>query len=118
MAVEVKADSPKSVARAISPGRFFSSNKEKEVVKDKKVKDKKEKDKKEKDKKEPQVAGDDASAGGEKKTAEKNWSGYEKKKPRAEFQAEIDELKSKIAALEAIKADRDQLAAQVFMLMD
>ena len=53
---------------------------------------------------------------GDKSSPGKTWMGTDKKKPRAEYQAEIDELQSKIAALEVIKADRDQQAARVYQL--
>merc|ERR1712032_1700946 len=46
-----------------------------------------------------------------------NWLGQEKKKPRAEFQAEIDELKLKLAGVEAdlsaATADRDNANADL-----
>ena len=46
----------------------------------------------------------------EKSSRGTTWMGTEKKKPRAEYQSKINELKEKMAALEI---DRDQLTQQV-----
>lgn len=46
-----------------------------------------------------EVPADDASVGStDSKGMKKSWFGGEKKKPRAEYQAEIDELKLQLAA--------------------
>lgn len=50
------------------------------------------------------------------KASPKNWLGMEKKKPRAEYQEEIDALKAKLEELLKIKEDRDAHAARVRQL--
>jgi len=54
----------------------------------------------EKAKKEKKGGNDDDSVSSVNSSGEKNFLGMEKKKPRAEFQAEIDELKLKLVAEE------------------
>ena len=93
MAVEVKEDAAKK--------GFFGTSKKKLA-----------------DEKEPQqVTDDDNSTEDKEKTSPgKTWLGIEKKKPRAEYQAEIDALTAKLAALEEIRADRDLQTARVIQL--
>jgi hypothetical protein len=53
---------------------------------------------------------DDSSVCSTASIGDKNWLGQEKKKPRAEYQAEIDELKLKLVAVE------DELATKTTQL--
>ena len=53
---------------------------------------------------------DDSSVCSTTSNGEKNWLGLEKKKPRAEYQAEIDELRLKLVAVE------DELATKTTQL--
>ena len=64
-----------------------------------------------KNKKEGSDDGSVASNASHKKTT--NWLGKEVKRPRAEYQAEIDELKLKIMALEA-QLERTTIDLQQF----
>ena len=104
MSVEVTADTSKkgfkSALRALSPGRTRDPQPDGEVGGVRSSGEKGKGDKSSKDK------GDKSSTG-------KTWLGAEKKKPRAEYQAKIDELNAKVKALET---DRDQKAAQVYQL--
>lgn len=87
----------KSALRALSPGRTREPQAEgdKSGVVSSGNKDKGDKDK-----------------GDKSAPSNKTWMGTEKKKPRAEYQAEIDELSAKVQALEAAKADGDRQVAQ------
>ena len=53
---------------------------------------------------------DDSSVCSTTSNGDKNWLGLEKKKPRAEYQAEIDELRLKLVAVE------DELATKTTQL--
>merc|ERR1712029_553525 len=99
MGGKAKEDPHEKAARAVSPGRLFGSKNEKK-----------------KDEKEPQAVEGDATADGEKISRGKSWMGKEKKKPRADYQAEIDELKVKLAGLSGVEEDRNNQAAQVTQL--
>ena len=112
MSVEVTADTSKkgfkSALRALSPGRTRDPQPDGEVGGVRSSGEKGKGDKRSKDK------GDKSSKDkGDKSSTGKTWLGAEKKKPRAEYQAKIDELNAKVKALET---DRDQKAAQVYQL--
>ena len=104
MAVEpviTKEESPKkSMLGSIGFGGKEGKPKKEKKVKEKKVKN----------------AGggdddnDDSSVCSTTSNGDKNWLGLEKKKPRAEYQAEIDELKLKLVAVE------DELATKTTQL--
>ena len=101
VAVDVKEGAPKkggvkSALRALSPGRTREPREDTPPKKDKAVSDEKE--------------------DGEKSSRGKTWIGTEKKKPRAEYQTEIDELKAKLEELAGVKADRDRQVARVYQL--
>ncbi|MGK3759129.1 MAG: translation initiation factor IF-3 [Bacillariaceae sp.] len=103
--VVAKEESPKKGSIFGFGGKKGEGSEEK-PKKEKKVKEKKVK-------KEKNIAdndNDDSSVCSTASNGEKNWLGQEKKKPRAEYQAEIDELKLKLVAVE------DELATKTTQL--
>lgn len=99
-AVVAKEESPKKSMLG-NIGSFGS--KEGKPKKEKKVKEKKVKNVGSDD-------NDDSSVCSTTSNGDKNWLGLEKKKPRAEYQAEIDELRLKLVAVE------DELATKTTQL--
>lgn len=100
-AVDVKEEAPKkggvkSALRALSPVRTRETREDTPPKKDKTASDDKE--------------------DSEKSSRGKTWRGTEKKKPRAEYQAEIIELKAKLEELAGVEADRDRQVARVYQL--
>lgn len=93
--VEKETSSPNKKGFFGKNGSSKNNNKEQEPKKDPNKKEKKEK---------AERRGSDSSTTSTStgdKNNNKNWLGQEVKRPRAEYQAEIDELKLKLAAAES-----------------
>jgi len=102
VAVDVKEEGPKkggikSALRALSPGRTREPPADDTPPK-------------------KDTTVDDSKDDGEKSSRGKTWRGAEKKKPRAEYQTEIDDLRAKLEGLAGVEADRDRQVARVYQL--